>query len=235
MFLSKINNTIKLLIISDIFLLTGFGLVGPIFSIFIKDNLQGGTIFAAGLASFIFLITKSIIQIPFSKYIDKHDHKIKFLILGTFLIAIVPFIYIFSENIYMIFIAQFIYGVGAGFSYPCWFGLFSLNLDKHHESFEWSIYGALVSIGAAISAAIGGIIAQYIGFKITFLFGGVLALFGSFILFFLTKKNEKQKKLNLRTSAFQKRARLKGAIIIKKVRWWKSALTFLIFSRYKTQ
>jgi len=211
MFFSKINNTIKLLIISDIFLMTGFGLLGPIFSIFIKDNLQGGTIFAAGLASFIFLITKSIIQVPFSKFVDKHDHKIKFLIIGTFLIAIVPFIYIFAEHIYLIFLAQFIYGIGAGFSYPCWFGLFSLNLDKHHESFEWSIYGALVSVGAAISAAVGGIIAQYINFKATFLLAGFMAMVGSSILFFLSKKTEKQINLpkGIKSSAFQKRARIK--------------------------
>src|SRR3989344_6796870 len=128
MFFSKINNTIKLLIISDIFLMTGFGLLGPIFSIFIKDNLQGGTIAAAGLASFIFLITKSVIQIPFSRYVDKHDHKIKFLTAGTFLIACVPFVYIFAKNVNMIYFAQFVYGIGAGFAYPCWFGLFTQNL-----------------------------------------------------------------------------------------------------------
>lgn len=215
MFLSKINNTIKLLIFSDIFLFTGFGLIGPIFAIFIKDNLQGGTIAAAGLASFIFLITKSIIQVPFSKFVDKHDHKIKFLIIGTFLIALVPFIYIFATHIYMIFLAQFIYGVAAGFAFPCWFGLFTLNLDKHHESFEWSIYGALVSVGAAISAAVGGFIAQYVGFKITFLIGGAMSLIGCGILFLLNKKVEDKKKLpkGLRSSAFQKRARTKMNVV----------------------
>ena len=43
------NRIIKLLMISDVFVLTGFGLVQPILAIFIKDNLVGGTIFAAGL------------------------------------------------------------------------------------------------------------------------------------------------------------------------------------------
>ena len=53
------NRTIKLLMFSDIFVLTGFGLIEPILAIFIKENLVGGTIFAAGLASMIFLVTKS--------------------------------------------------------------------------------------------------------------------------------------------------------------------------------
>lgn len=93
------NRTIKLLMISDIFVLTGFGLISPILAIFIKDNLIGGTIFAAGLASTLFLITKSVIQLPFSRYVDKHDDTKRWLILGTLFISIVPFIYIFSNHI----------------------------------------------------------------------------------------------------------------------------------------
>ena len=169
--------------------MTGFGLLGPIFSIFIKDNLQGGTIFAAGLASFIFLITKSIIQVPFSKFVDKHDHKIKFLIIGTFLIAIVPFIYIFAEHIYLIFLAQFIYGVGAGFSYPCWFGLFSLNLDKHHESFEWSINSSLsFGFGTGGAGMLGGYLAQVYGFHFIFVTGALL-IWGSLVILFVLRKH----------------------------------------------
>lgn len=212
MFLNKVNRTIKFLIFSDIFLFTGFGLIAPIFAIFINDDIAGGTISAAGIASFIFLITKSVIQIPFSKFVDKHDHKIRFLIAGTILIALVPFIYISASHIYMIYVAQFLYGVAAGFAYPCWFGLFTLNLDKHHESFEWSIYGALVSIGTAISAAVGGIIAQNFGFRTAFAIGGVLALGGAVTLFFLSKKTEKVKSLpkGLKSTAFQKPARMKS-------------------------
>jgi len=33
------NKTLKILIISDIFVFSGFGLIGPILAIFIKDNL----------------------------------------------------------------------------------------------------------------------------------------------------------------------------------------------------
>ena len=65
------NKTIVLLIISDVFLLTGFGLMQPILSIFIKENLVGGTVFAAGIAVMLFMLTKSIVQLPLSKIVDK--------------------------------------------------------------------------------------------------------------------------------------------------------------------
>jgi hypothetical protein len=55
------DKTILLLIVSDVFLLTGFGLMQPILSIFIKDNLVDGTVFAAGIAVMLFMLTKSLV------------------------------------------------------------------------------------------------------------------------------------------------------------------------------
>ena len=154
------NKTIKMLMISDVFLLTGFGLIAPILAIFIKENLVGGTIFAAGFASTLFILTKCAVQLPFSRYVDNHDNKLKWLIIGTFTISITPFIYIFANHIYLIYIAQILHGIGSGLAYPTWLGLWTVNLDKKHESFEWSLYSSFTGIGTALTAAIGAIIAQ---------------------------------------------------------------------------
>ncbi len=189
------NRTIKLLMFSDLFLLTGFGLFSPILAIFIKENIVGGTIFAAGFATFIFWVTKSIIQLPLSRYVDAHDHKIKFLILGTAIITIVPFVYIFAKSVNHIYLAQILYGIGSGLAYPCWLGLWSTNLDKHHESFEWSLYSTLVGVSAAAAAAIGATIAQFAGFATTFTITGFMAIIGAIVLFGLEKKAENKKQI----------------------------------------
>ena len=191
------NRTIKLLMISDIFLVTGFGLIDPILAIFIKENLIGGSIFAAGFASTIFLITKSIVQLPFSKYVDSHDDKVKWLIVGTFLISMVPFLYIFAENIYLIYLAQMLYGIGAGFASPTWLGLWTTHLDKKHESFEWSVYSTFTGIGIAITASVGAAIAQFVGFQTTFTLVGILSLIGCLVLFALELHEKKDTKISL--------------------------------------
>lgn len=183
------NRTIKLLMISDIFLMTGFGLIDPILAIFIKENLVGGTIFAAGLASTLFLITKCAVQLPFSKYVDKHKNKVRWMIAGTFLISIVPFIYIFAKDIAFVYIAQVLYGLGSGLVYPTWLGLWSTHLDKKHESFEWSLYSTLTGLGVALTATIGATIAEFVGFAYTFIFVGIMSLISCFILFRLERKN----------------------------------------------
>lgn len=187
------NRTVKLLMFSDVFVITGFGLIEPILAIFVKENLIGGTIFAAGLASALFLITKCIIQLPFSRYVDSHNQKVAWLTLGTFLVSLVPFIYIFSSHVYHIYIAEVLYGLGSGLAYPTWLGLWSTNLDKKHESFEWSLYSTLTGLGAAATAAIGAFVAEFFGFTYTFAFVGVMALTGCFILFLLEEKKERIK------------------------------------------
>jgi len=200
------NKTIKMLMISDVFLLTGFGLIAPILAIFIKENLVGGTIFAAGFASTLFILTKCAVQLPFSRYVDNHDNKLKWLIIGTFIISITPFIYIFANHIYLIYIAQILHGIGSGLAYPTWLGLWTVNLDKKHESFEWSLYSSFTGIGTALTAAIGAIIAQVLGFRYTFALTGLIALVGSFILFKL--ENKKSKKDGITLTDYHKKVKL---------------------------
>ncbi|MFH0956307.1 MAG: MFS transporter [Candidatus Aenigmatarchaeota archaeon] len=188
------NRTIKLLIVSDIFGSTGFGLVGPILAIFIKDNLAGGTIFAAGFASMLFLLTKSAVQLPFSRHVDKSRDKVKWLIVGTLIISVVPFVYIFATDVSHIYLAEMLLGLGNGLAFPAWLGLWSTNLDKGHESFEWSLYSTLTGLGAAVTAAIGAAIAQFVGFAYTFVMVGIMSLAGCGILLRLEMgKNAKEK------------------------------------------
>lgn len=181
------NKTLKLLIISDIFVFSGFGLISPILAIFIKDNLIGGTILAAGIASAIFLITLSILQIFFSYTFNPKD-RLWMLLTGTAVIATIPFGYIFSTRIGHIFIIEFVYGVGAAFAYPSWSSLFTANLEKGKRGFQYSIYSSSVGIGTAITAAIGAWLAEKTGFEVVFILTGLFAIIGLLVLFKLEKK-----------------------------------------------
>lgn len=180
--------------ITDIFYFTGFGLIAPIVAIFIKEDLTGGTIFAAGIATTLFILVKSVVQLPFSKYVDKHDNKLLWLKIGYGLIIFNPFIYLLADHINYIYLAEVIHGIGSGIAFPAWLGLWSTHLDKGHESFEWSLYSTVVGLGAAATAGIGAAMAQYLGFTVTFLFVGIMAICSFITLFFLEKKVENPKK-----------------------------------------
>ena len=186
------NRTMKLLLLSDVFVLTGFGLIQPILAIYINGgSVAGGSMLSAGLASALFLFTKSMVQLPFGHYVDKQSSKTKWLILGTLLMAGVPIIYVTASSIYHIYLAEIIYGLGSGLAYPTWLGLWSANLDRGQESFQWSVYSTSTGLGTAATGAGGAAVASQVGFYATFIMAGLLCLLGCLALIYMGQRSEK--------------------------------------------
>ncbi len=184
------NRTMKLLMLSDIFVLTGFGLIQPILAIYINDGgLTGGTILSAGMASALFLFVKSLVQLPFGHYVDKQPGKSNWLILGTLLMASVPIIYLSANSIYHVYLAETIYGLGSGLAYPTWLGLWSANLDKGKESFQWSVYSTSTGLGTAATGAAGAALASQAGFAATFISAGLVCLLGCLALIVMARRS----------------------------------------------
>lgn len=69
----KINPFIKTLIYSEFFITSSFGFIGPIMAIFITQQIVGGIIVTVCVAHAIFLLTKSLLQIPMGEYIDRKE------------------------------------------------------------------------------------------------------------------------------------------------------------------
>ncbi len=187
------NRTLKILIFSDIFLLTGFGLIAPIFAIFINDKIIGGTIASVGIAVAITTFIRCSLQLFFAKF-AKPKHRYKMIIFGTFIIAVIPFLYLLSTQIWHIYFAAAIHGLAVSFAHPAWYSLFAGNLARTKRGWEWSIYSSSVGLGTAIAAFVGAQLASKFGFRPVFAIVGLFALIGAFILLGLTKKDMKLKK-----------------------------------------
>lgn len=190
------NKKLLLLILSDVLILSSFGLIGPIFAVFITNNIEGGTIVSAGLATTIFLIVKSVVQMPLSRFfIDKEKHKTHSLLVGTLLIITVPFIYFSAKHINTIFLAQVVYGLGAAMAYPAWFSLFTNYIDKKHKGFEYTLWSTGIGVGGALSAYLGANIANLLGFRVLFFVVGLIAFFGFLLLITLNRLENKSLKI----------------------------------------
>lgn len=180
----RVNPVILTLLISDSIMVTGFGLIEPIFALYVQ-GIEGSSIISVGIASAIFMTVKSAIQLPFSKIVDATDHTnlaphrhraTLFLWIGMAFIAATPLLYFFSTKVWHIYAAQAMYGVGAGLAYPTWLKLWELHIDKGRESFEWTLYSTTTSLTAAASAVIGSIVVEMFGFRASFLFVGLVSL-----------------------------------------------------------
>jgi MFS family permease len=181
MFLKFINKVIKTLVLGDILFFSAFGLIGPIFAVFITGQIAGATVATAGFAATINLLVRAALQMPIARYIDKHKgEKDDFflMIIGSLLVSIVPFLYLLVKTPIHLYLVQAVLGVGGAFANPGWYAIFTRHIDKQKESTEWTLENVGVALAAAGAAAIGGVIAKQFGFQTLFLFVGILSFIG---------------------------------------------------------
>lgn len=166
-FLLDINPVIRIMIISDVIWMSALGLLGPIFALFVVEFIDGGNAIVAGTATAIFLITKSLLQIPVATLIDKirgEKDDYWFLVAGSTLAALLPILYLFINTPFELYTVQFLIGIVTAVTFPSYMAIFTRHIDTHKEGTEWGVYFTLVDLGAAAAASIGGVLAQTLGF-----------------------------------------------------------------------
>lgn len=180
-----VNRVVWFLTCSDILLLSSFGLISPIFAVFVTGQVKGADLGAVGLASTIYLLLKSGLQVPLARVVDKvRGERDDFLamLVGSIIISVVPLFYIFVKNVSQLFLVQAIYGIGGAFAYPPWVAIFTRHVDKKRTGWEWSVYATLTDFGGAITAGVGGFLAGRFGFRPLFLTVSLISFAGSFLL-----------------------------------------------------
>jgi len=187
----KFNKIVKYLILSDLIFYAGWGLITPIFAIFIVNNIQGGTILIAGIASSIYWVLKSVLRVPIGIFLDKHKGEKDdyfFLVFGLLIAALIPFGYIFSKLPWHIYVLQTIYAIGMAMSLSGWSAIFTRHIDKGKEATEWGLDATSYGIGTGVAAAVGGLAVTKFGFNPVFIAVGIMGLIGVVLLLGIRNK-----------------------------------------------
>ena len=184
-FLLDMNTVVRFMILSDVIWIGALGFLGPIFSLFIVDYIQGGDAKVAGIAATIYLLTKSLFQIPFASIIDrirgeKDDFWILFI--GSIFASTIPLFYLVIHTPAQLYAVQFLYGLAAAATFPSFMALISRHMDKTKECSEWGTYFTLTDFSSAIAASIGGVVAASAGFYSLIIVVVVLSLMGNLFL-----------------------------------------------------
>ncbi len=181
----KLNKLVKYFVLSDLVLIAGWGLIQPIFSIFVIQSVQGATLVTVGISAAIYWILRSIIQLPLAKFLDRRkEEKDDFymLIFGLMIAAFSAVLFVFVREAWQLYLVQIFHAVGFALYFVAWPGIFSRHLDKDKVSFEWALDNTAASIGAGVSAFAGGVIASRYGFSAVFLSVAALSVFSVLIL-----------------------------------------------------
>lgn len=176
----RINPLVRAFIVSETFVWSSWNSVTPIFAIFAANNIAGGNTQIAASVFSVHLMVRVIFELLSGRLLQEGSETKKFLatIGGILLLSVAYLGFVFAKTVSPLFIFAGVSGLGLGIASPAKSSLFSTHLDKNKEATEWSLYDGVVLLGMAISAAVGGLIANQFGFPLLFTLAAILNLIG---------------------------------------------------------
>ncbi|MBN1585202.1 MFS transporter [Candidatus Uhrbacteria bacterium] len=175
------NAVVRFMILSDTVWTGALGLLGPIFSLFVVDFIEGGSPVVAGMAAAVYLISKSLFQMPFAHLVDRiagerDDYWI--MLCGSFAAALMPLFYLAVGTSGQLYAVQFAYGLVMAATFPSFIAIYVRHIDRDREAVTWGVYATVVDLSAALGASFGGIIAGSFGYRRLVVLLVVLSLAG---------------------------------------------------------
>ena len=187
-----VNRVIRHLVISDFFLNFAFGLLAPIFAVFVLQNIEGSTLKVIGLATAFYWISRTATTVPLSRLMDKTNgerDEYYFMIVGSFLMSSLPLFYITASLPWHIYLIQFLMGLANSMAVPAWRILFTDHIDRGRTGYEWSLEDIAIGLSVGISAYLGSVLADKFGFQIVFILLTLLGYIATAV-FLIPLKNE---------------------------------------------
>lgn len=181
----KVGRLVKYFVISDFFLLAGWGLIDPVFSVFIVQRVVGGTLLTVGIAAAVYWIIRSVAQIPIANYLDRTpgEHAdFMALIGGLMLVGISAIAMCWVTQVWELYAIHAVHAIAFALYYASWPTIYSRHLDKNSISLDWSLDSSVSGIGAGVAGFFGGVIAGTLGYDVVFVFAGIMAFIAAFVL-----------------------------------------------------
>jgi MFS family permease len=180
-----VGKVVKYFTIGDLIFWGGWGLLDPIFSVFIIENIPGATLTTVGISWGIYWIFRGTLQIPVASYLDKtkgEGRDFRVLVVGLLILSFSSLCFIAVEKTWQLYVLQVIRAVGFSLYIPSWFAIFSKHLDPGRASFDWTLDNTGAGLAAGLSAFVGGWVATLWGFKTLFIMCAVLSMAAAAVL-----------------------------------------------------
>ena len=180
------HKQLKLFLVVDGIYALAFGMLGPIYAVFVQRI--GGGILEAGTAWAIFMIVSGIGMLFMGKLQDKLSKDKHVLVAGYALRSLGFLGYYFVSNVPQMFMLQIFLGLSVVVISPATYSFYGNYVDKKKLAFQWTAWESTWFILQGIAALIGSFLASLFGFKTLFLVMFVLSLFSLVIATQLKEK-----------------------------------------------
>lgn len=175
----KLSRTVKILLLGANIWYFGEGMMGPLFAIF--SEKVGGDILDLTWAWSTYLIITGLFYILVGKLLNNKEYKVKVMVLGYSLNALLTFGYLLVDSPLKLFLVQAGLGIAEALGTPTWDSLYARNLDNDLDSYAWGLSTGQSQIVTGIAFGIGGIITHFISFEALFITMGLIQLVAAIV------------------------------------------------------
>ena len=156
----KLNQVILVIILAEFVFTVASGLITPFLSVFILEDIRGATVAVVGFATALYWVTKSLLQFPIARYLDRNHGEIDdyySMLIGTGLVVAAVYAYYFASEVWHVFALQFLIAVGDAFIVPPFYAIFTRHIDSDSVGFEWALRSgfSIDTASAAVQARRG--------------------------------------------------------------------------------
>src|SRR3989344_947335 len=188
--LDKVNRVVKYMVFSYLVLFVGWGLIAPMFSIFVLDKIEGATLITVGIASAVYWVSRAVVQPFVARILDrqKGERDDYFALLGSLIgIGIAAFWIALVNTELMLYVAQAFHGAALGVYSVAWPAIFTRHMDKGEVAFDWSLDRGSIGLAVAAASIAGAQVAEVMGFEMVFVLAGIGSIASAFILMIIPK------------------------------------------------
>ncbi|CAN2045053.1 membrane hypothetical protein [Candidatus Magnetomoraceae bacterium gMMP-13] len=141
-----------------------------------------------GILVMLGVFINGIMQVPMGYVADKFNKRI-LILSGGLIIVYSMFYFQYAQNVWDLFGASVIFGIGGGISMPA---IMAISVIKGNETKSMGSVMALLTMGHSLGMLLGaffaGIIMDIFNLRLSFGFGGMIMMIGMTIFFICTTK-----------------------------------------------
>lgn len=170
---------------SDMLIVGAAGMFSPLYALFVEDFIVGGNEIVIGISMSIYLVSRSVLQIPIATLIDKikgERDDYNFMVIFSIAGGLLNLGLLAISSIWQLYLINMLMGVFTAITYPSYMALFTRHIDKNMEGTEWGVYYTFTDLSTAALAGVGGYLASAFGFRNLILIVSALSVIGGFLL-----------------------------------------------------
>lgn len=174
----------KILLLSHSIFWLAANLLIPFLSIFFVNELQGVTVTEVGIAALIFSLSFGLLE-PVIGFISDRIPGLKdeifFIVFGYIARGVLFISFAFATDVWHLYMFHFFLGAFRAVAGPADKVLYAKYLQGRQSATLWGIDESTVNIASALGAGLGGYFISLYGFRMMFVFAGLLTIMAGII------------------------------------------------------